>query len=119
MLGATIQRDIERYYPKRYWEILHKEILEDITQRDIGSHYPKRYWESLPEDILGITTLRDTSIIGDVEQLGIDVEELGCEVARLGVAKKCCLGLVVPRVEEETKRRMWILGDQVGSLSTL
>ncbi|GJT75663.1 hypothetical protein Tco_1042388, partial [Tanacetum coccineum] len=45
-------------------------------------------------------------------EMSIDVEELGCEVARLGVAKKCCLGLVVPRVEEETKRRMWSLGDQ-------
>ncbi|GKA72237.1 hypothetical protein Tco_0778453 [Tanacetum coccineum] len=46
-------------------------------------------------------------------EMSIDVEELGCEVSRLGVAKKCCLGLVVPRVEEETNRRMWSLGDQL------
>ncbi|GKB80487.1 hypothetical protein Tco_0947382 [Tanacetum coccineum] len=55
----------------------------------------------------------------NIDGLGIDVEKLGCEVARLGVAKKCCLGLVVSQVEEETKRMMWSLGDQVGSLSTL
>ncbi|GKC94301.1 hypothetical protein Tco_1159743 [Tanacetum coccineum] len=62
ILGDITQRDIGRYYLKRYWEILPKEILGDTTQRDIGRYYPKRYWESLPKDILGVTTLRDTSM---------------------------------------------------------
>ncbi|GJZ62107.1 transposon ty3-G gag-pol polyprotein [Tanacetum coccineum] len=57
--GAIIQRDVRRYYPKRYWEILPKEILGDTTQRDIGRYYPKRYWEILPKEILGDTTQRD------------------------------------------------------------
>ncbi|GJU26627.1 hypothetical protein Tco_1165248 [Tanacetum coccineum] len=35
--------------------------------------------------------------------LGIDVEELLCEVARLQVAKKCCLGLVVPQCHQQTE----------------
>ncbi|GKB47339.1 hypothetical protein Tco_0898092 [Tanacetum coccineum] len=47
------------YNPKRYWEILLKEILGDTTQRDIGRYYPKRYWEILPKEILGDTTQRD------------------------------------------------------------
>ncbi|GKB59106.1 reverse transcriptase domain-containing protein, partial [Tanacetum coccineum] len=54
--------DIGRYYPKRYWEILPKEILGDITQRDI-------------EKILGDTTQRDIKeILGDTTQ--IDIEEI-------------------------------------------
>ncbi|GJU51409.1 hypothetical protein Tco_1220964 [Tanacetum coccineum] len=141
MLGDITQRDIRRYYPKRYWEILPKEILGDTTQRDIGRYYPKRYFhELLVQRFAAIVGYREKmwEMSIDVEELGCEVsrlgvakkcclglvvpqavEELGCEVARLGVAKKCCLGLVVPRVEEETKRRMWSLGDQVGSLSTL
>ncbi|GKC86846.1 hypothetical protein Tco_1147495, partial [Tanacetum coccineum] len=39
------------YYPKRYWELLPKEILGATTQRDTGSYYPKRYWELLPKEI--------------------------------------------------------------------
>ncbi|GJS36415.1 hypothetical protein Tco_0534797 [Tanacetum coccineum] len=62
MLGVTTLRDTLSYYPKRYWEMLPKEILGDTIQRDIRRYYPKRYWESLPEDILGDITLRDTSI---------------------------------------------------------
>ncbi|GJW59752.1 hypothetical protein Tco_0109087 [Tanacetum coccineum] len=42
------------YYPKRYWELLPKEILGAITQRDIGSYYPKRYWELLPKERLDV-----------------------------------------------------------------
>ncbi|GJX67332.1 hypothetical protein Tco_0303059 [Tanacetum coccineum] len=47
------------YYPKRYWELLPKEILGAITQRDTGSYYPKRYWELLPKEILGAITQRE------------------------------------------------------------
>ncbi|GJV22138.1 hypothetical protein Tco_1371158 [Tanacetum coccineum] len=85
--GAIIQRDVGRYYPKRYWEILPKEILGDTTQRDIeeilgdttqrdiGRYYPKRYWEILPKEILGDTTQRDIEeILGDTTQR--DIEEI-------------------------------------------
>ncbi|GJT39524.1 retrovirus-related pol polyprotein from transposon TNT 1-94 [Tanacetum coccineum] len=48
--GASIRRDTGSYYPKRYWELLPKEILVAITQRDIGSYYPKRYWDVLWEN---------------------------------------------------------------------
>ncbi|GKE98926.1 hypothetical protein Tco_0022277, partial [Tanacetum coccineum] len=44
---------IGSYYPKRYWELLPKEILGATTQRDTGSYYPKRYWELLPKERLG------------------------------------------------------------------
>ncbi|GKD68352.1 hypothetical protein Tco_1322442, partial [Tanacetum coccineum] len=68
ILGATTERDTRSYYPKRYWELLPKEILELLpkeilgatTQRDTESYYPKRYWELLPKEILGATTQRDT-----------------------------------------------------------
>ncbi|GJW57303.1 hypothetical protein Tco_0104034 [Tanacetum coccineum] len=53
ILEATTQRDTGSYYPKRYWELLPKEILGAITQRDTGSYYPKRYWELLPKERLG------------------------------------------------------------------
>ncbi|GJT53705.1 hypothetical protein Tco_0988759 [Tanacetum coccineum] len=51
--GASIRRHTGSYYPKRYWELLPKEILGATTQRDTGSYYPKRYWELLPKEILG------------------------------------------------------------------
>ncbi|GKD62060.1 hypothetical protein Tco_1299569, partial [Tanacetum coccineum] len=61
ILGDTTQRDIERYYPKRYWEILPKEIL-------------KRYWEILPKEILGDITQRDIEeILGDTTQRDISM----------------------------------------------
>ncbi|GJV75726.1 reverse transcriptase domain-containing protein [Tanacetum coccineum] len=60
ILGATTQKDTGSYYPKRYWELLPKEILGAITQRDTGSYYPKRYWELLPKEILRAITQRDT-----------------------------------------------------------
>ncbi|GJZ63137.1 hypothetical protein Tco_0619558 [Tanacetum coccineum] len=47
--GASIRRHTGSYYPKRYWELLPKEILGAITQRDNGSYYPKRDWNVLWE----------------------------------------------------------------------
>ncbi|GJZ16496.1 hypothetical protein Tco_0552173 [Tanacetum coccineum] len=38
------------YYPKRYWELLPKEILGAITQRDTGSYYQKRDCDVLWEN---------------------------------------------------------------------
>ncbi|GJW50243.1 hypothetical protein Tco_0091594 [Tanacetum coccineum] len=35
--GAFIRRHTGSYYPKRYWELLPKEILGAITQRDTGT----------------------------------------------------------------------------------
>ncbi|GJS76149.1 hypothetical protein Tco_0726030 [Tanacetum coccineum] len=60
--GAFIRRHTGSYYPKRYWELLPKEILRDITQRDTGRYYPKRYWELLPKEILEAIIQRDTGI---------------------------------------------------------
>ncbi|GKA39431.1 hypothetical protein Tco_0731982, partial [Tanacetum coccineum] len=71
ILGATTRRGTGSYYPKRYWELLPKEILGAITQRDTGmsdstgattqrdtgSYYPKRYWELLPKEILGVVVV--------------------------------------------------------------
>ncbi|GJR98940.1 hypothetical protein Tco_0271114 [Tanacetum coccineum] len=48
--GASIRRHTRSYYPKRYWELLPKEILGATTQRDTGSYYPKRYWDVLWEN---------------------------------------------------------------------
>ncbi|GJY00561.1 putative reverse transcriptase domain-containing protein [Tanacetum coccineum] len=48
--GKKSQEDIESYYPKRYWELLPKEILGAITYRDTGSYYPKRDWDVLWEN---------------------------------------------------------------------
>ncbi|GJX34440.1 hypothetical protein Tco_0245997 [Tanacetum coccineum] len=48
--GASIRRHTGSYYPKRYWELLPKEILGAITQRDTGSYYPKRDWDVLWEN---------------------------------------------------------------------
>ncbi|GJS89615.1 hypothetical protein Tco_0772251 [Tanacetum coccineum] len=39
--GASIRRHTGSYYPKRYWELLPKEILGAITQRDTGMSYGK------------------------------------------------------------------------------
>ncbi|GKC17419.1 hypothetical protein Tco_1014201 [Tanacetum coccineum] len=65
--GAFTRRYTRSHYPKRYWKILPKEILEDITQRDIGRYYAKRYWEILPKGILGDTTQRNIKeILGDI-----------------------------------------------------
>ncbi|GKA39369.1 hypothetical protein Tco_0731920, partial [Tanacetum coccineum] len=50
--GASIRRHTGSYYPKRYWELLPKEILGATTQRD-GSYYPKRYWVLLPKERMG------------------------------------------------------------------
>ncbi|GJR69646.1 hypothetical protein Tco_0015711 [Tanacetum coccineum] len=50
--GAFTRRYTGRYYPKRYWELLAKEILGAITQRDTRSYYPKRHWELLPKERL-------------------------------------------------------------------
>ncbi|GJZ84980.1 hypothetical protein Tco_0650319 [Tanacetum coccineum] len=50
IMGATTQRDIGSYYPKRYWELLTKEILRAITQRDTRSYYLKRDWDILWEN---------------------------------------------------------------------
>ncbi|GJV26316.1 hypothetical protein Tco_1379011 [Tanacetum coccineum] len=61
-MGASIRRHTRSYYPKRYWELLPKEILGAITQRDTGSYYPKRYWELLPKEILGAITQRETGM---------------------------------------------------------
>ncbi|GKC19969.1 hypothetical protein Tco_1022119, partial [Tanacetum coccineum] len=82
-----------------------KEVLPDEAEEKVVA--PSQFKEcSGTEDING------------KRKVWIDVEELGCEVERLGVAKRCCLGLVVSRVEEETNRSIWSLGDQVGSLNT-
>ncbi|GJR09782.1 hypothetical protein Tco_0792434 [Tanacetum coccineum] len=48
--GASIRRHTGSYYPKRYQELLPKEILGATTQRDTGSYYPKRYWDVLWEN---------------------------------------------------------------------
>nr|GEX46323.1 hypothetical protein [Tanacetum cinerariifolium] len=58
LVGAFTRRYTGSYYPKRYWDLLPKEILGAITQRDNGSYYPKTYWELLPKEILGAITQR-------------------------------------------------------------
>ncbi|GKA44719.1 hypothetical protein Tco_0737515 [Tanacetum coccineum] len=92
ILGVTIQRaikeiqrDIGRYYPKRYWEILPKEILKrywEILPKEILKRYweiqPKeileRYWEILPKEILRDTTQRYIEdILGDTTQRDISM----------------------------------------------
>ncbi|GJV19023.1 hypothetical protein Tco_1368043 [Tanacetum coccineum] len=40
-LGASIRRHTRSYYPKRYWELLPKEMLGVITQRETGMSYGK------------------------------------------------------------------------------
>ncbi|GJZ71139.1 hypothetical protein Tco_0634990, partial [Tanacetum coccineum] len=66
----TLKQHTRSYYPKRYWELLPKEILGAITQRDTGSYYPKRYWELLPKEILRAITQRDTRMsYGKMEQM--------------------------------------------------
>ncbi|GJY39745.1 hypothetical protein Tco_0426109 [Tanacetum coccineum] len=57
--GASIRRDTRSYYPKRYWELLPKDILGATNQRDTGSYNPKRYWELLPKEISGAITQRE------------------------------------------------------------
>ncbi|GKC54732.1 hypothetical protein Tco_1077477, partial [Tanacetum coccineum] len=80
ILGDTTQRDIE-------------EILGDTTQRDIGRYYPKRYWEILPKEILPyvlriiwsreLLPLKGYRGGRYVYKLGIDVERLDDELYKL------------------------------------
>ncbi|GJT16167.1 hypothetical protein Tco_0874873 [Tanacetum coccineum] len=57
--------------------------------------------------------------VDDSWRLQGDVEELWSEYAKLGLAWRCCLVLVVPRVERETKRRMWSFYHQERELDIL
>ncbi|GJS61178.1 hypothetical protein Tco_0655962 [Tanacetum coccineum] len=68
---ASIRRHTGSYYPKRYWELLPKEILGATTQRDTRSYYPKRYLELLPKEILVAITQRDTVELLPKEILGM------------------------------------------------
>ncbi|GKA88544.1 hypothetical protein Tco_0810308, partial [Tanacetum coccineum] len=45
-----------------------------------------------------------------------DVEELWDELAKLGLGLRCCLVLMVSRLNLVPKEVMWHLGSQVGSL---
>ncbi|GJR57707.1 hypothetical protein Tco_1499869 [Tanacetum coccineum] len=69
--------------------ILPKEILRATTQRDTVSYYPKRYWELLPKEILGCLMGKWSLQGGDggaCKLLGDVIEVLGCFLEILGVA---------------------------------
>ncbi|GJW30333.1 hypothetical protein Tco_0047208 [Tanacetum coccineum] len=57
--------------------------------------------------------------VHDSWKLQGDVEGLWDELARLELGLKCCLVLVVPRLNLVPKEVMWPLGGQVGSLRYL
>ncbi|GJR60841.1 retrovirus-related pol polyprotein from transposon TNT 1-94 [Tanacetum coccineum] len=61
--------------------------------------------------------LLDMSLgIDNIYRLIGDVEELWDELAKLGLGLRCCLVLMVPRLNLVPKEVMWPLGSQVGSL---
>ncbi|GJY81056.1 hypothetical protein Tco_0493807 [Tanacetum coccineum] len=83
--GASIRRHTRSYYPKRYWELLPKEILGAITQRDTESYYPERYYELLPKEILGAITQRETGMsYGKMKGNLIDGKSISSEMRPYG-----------------------------------